>query len=237
MGGGHVGAATVSRHSRTMRLRAHVVGALGALGALVAISACAEDQPAPATPDAAFAALAASVRHDALEASASAEHLRAIDDAAQHGVVAPEAMRQALLAYGECLTDAGWEFTLDPATQGPPEFPTFAYTSTGPANGDATVMDTCWGVHAGALDTLYQNQPGLHQAADRIIEAHRADILACLREADIDIDDGATLDELKKAVALAFAGVDPDQPETPVEGWKHASCTGFGGLTPQHFVG
>jgi hypothetical protein len=66
------------------------------------------------------------------------------------------------------------------------------------------VGDKCVKKHSGYAELAYQRQPSVIAAKDAKFEAARPQVLACLREHAVAIDDDATRDEIDRAVSLLF---------------------------------
>lgn len=85
--------------------------------------------------------------------------------------------------------------------------------------------DACVREHSLYAEFAYQNQPIMAEAWDRAIEEARPQILACLREGGVQIDDDATTDELFQASEDLFTRLFILDAENEDPDFVSLSCT------------
>ena len=151
----------------------------------------------------AFREEAQSIRESAVEDGASDAQLAIIDAAAEDGLMSMERLLEARDAYAECLDSIG--FTLiDMGVQmnGGVAYPAYStQTSAGYDPDSSTAEDnlesTCMEQHFMSVDRLYQSQPLAVQAHDADFTRALPEIIPCLQDEGLAVDDEATVDEVK----------------------------------------
>lgn len=151
-----------------------------------------------------FAEQVARARVQALQEGASDAQLALLDRAEEEGAVSLAIARAALEGFFACLQDAGIGYT-DLGTASYGEFPRQLYTVSDGPSGEASLR--CYEQEFASIDGLYQTQPATLADIARQVMLRKDDIIVCLREAGISIEDDPTYDELHAALYLGIFGV------------------------------
>jgi hypothetical protein len=170
--------------------------------ALVVLAGCAAPRPSfsgPLDEEPPFSERAQQGLDDARASGASEEQLAILQGAVDTGEITFADASEAVLAFVECVNNAGGSAQYEVDDRG--AFPVPGYSVYVGEDGDADtgVVGECDKREDLWVNLLYQTQPNA-------IDAHNADfdkkspaLIACLIENGVAIEDDATRDELQRA--------------------------------------
>jgi hypothetical protein len=166
---------------------------------------CSSPTPHPTAAPGPFQVVVETAR----EGGASSSQLELLLAADAAGEVTFEQLRAAVDATFACLDSAGIQHS-ENVTQGPLPQLTYSFAS---ADGSSAVADSCINSHSMYVEWAYQTQPSAQELVDAAFDKKRDEIVACLRQMGIEIDDDASVDEIKRAASITA--------EEYESRWKH----------------
>ena len=198
---------------------------------LLALAGCSGGSPAPSTSGGAaereaYLTQLDSILESAKDDGASQAQIDLLSSTRALGYMPFDVAHQALMNFAACLADHGVKFReLD--ASGPADFPRLEYiVSVYDAQGD-TWRHTCDTQEYLKVDTAYQTQPRAIDARRQMLDLHRDEVLACLRDAGRPLPDDATPDEITQELYYAFFGFYPGSGDSAPSGFEGTDC-----LTP-----
>lgn len=178
--------------------------ALGISLVTLGIAACGPETAPSTSIDPAFALLMDQYIGEARASGASEAQLAALTDARATGDISYEVLNAAIEETFACFNEAGVRYRQD--TDNTQALPLIVYEFASPIEGNP-VADACIDKNSFFVESAYQNQPRWRAVLDGRIEANRGEILACLRERGIEIDDDATPAEITESTRLSLEEV------------------------------
>lgn len=171
-------------------------------------SACAtEEAEPPAGADPVFV----TVWEEADQAGASLQQLDLLSELSEQGEVKYSDVQRALTATFECLEAAGFFYYEMPyESVSGLLIPGYSFGKSGsdlPPE-DTRIADECIETHSFYVEKLYQIQPVAVEAEEQEFAGRRTEIVECLEAKGVEVDPGATRDEIYQA-AVSSAGFDP----------------------------
>lgn len=142
---------------------------------------------------------------------ASDEQIAQIDEYIDGREIPYSVVQEAFTRTDACLEAAGLESAINVSEVYPGYYSSdFMFRSKDGVTdeGDQDVGTACQDREVTYIGLLYDNQPGWIAARDAAFEARRPELLACLRDHGVAIEDDATYDEMmNSAVELLRSGV------------------------------
>lgn len=127
-------------------------------------------------------------------AEASPEQIAVLESAVDAGEISYRQLAELTEHTISCLEDAGVSVIREPDLEPAPGFRVPAYGHGEPL----AVADACINHNSFFAAMAYIGQPSYIELRDAALEAERPAVLACLRENGVEIDDDATLDEIRQ---------------------------------------
>lgn len=151
----------------------------------------------------------------ALETGASEEQLSAMREYQDGSPIPYSVLEDAVNRTFDCFDEAGIVYLPLEPIEPMPGFPVPQYgfnAGQGLTEEEAlTLGDQCADRESTWITVMYTQQPAYVEAQDAAFEETRAELVACLRDLGVDIDDDATRDEIEhEAVTLLITGVVPE---------------------------
>lgn len=176
-----------------------VRGVAGACGLVVLLAGCGKSSAPIASPPRSLDDLVAAALADARASGADASEIEALNDARDSGMVTAESYKAAQRRTLDCIAESGAMVT-DVVETEQSTLPVLdATVRAGPGMSDddlLATMDRCEARFSAALKGVYFQQPSSLEEWFARVEAHRAEVIACLRERGATIADDAPMDEL-----------------------------------------
>lgn len=141
------------------------------------------------------------------DSTVSDEQIAALENAAQTDAMSYQEMSVLLADTFACFDDAGVAYRVDPDREIVPGFVVPQYSVSADS---LDVADACQAAHSEYAFSAFQTQPVVIEAADQALESRRPQVLQCLRDQEVTVDDDATLEELRVMAWDVFMAV-PDQ--------------------------
>jgi hypothetical protein len=132
--------------------------------------------------------------------NAGVAQIAALKAAAAKGSMSYEELDALINDTIACFESSGVDYRREPDREIAPGLKMPAYGIGEPI----AVGDKCVAKYSGYAEAAYQTQPSAIEAKDAKFEAARPQVLACLREHGVAIDDVATRDEIERASILLF---------------------------------
>ncbi len=167
--------------------------------AAVLVAGCSSE-PSPAdSPPASFDGLIEAALDDARTSGADQSQIEALEVARAEGGVTAENYKAAQRRTLECMSESGATVTdiIETEQATLPVLDASVQAGAGMADDELlTLMDHCEVLYSAALKGVYFQQPSSLDEWFGRVEAHRSELLACLREHGATIPDDAPMDEL-----------------------------------------
>lgn len=184
------------------------------LGVVLGACAAEQDDATTVVPNDGFAA----VLEDAVAGGAGSRQLEVLEAAAETGSIAYEDVVALIHDTFSCFEGAGIGYVENPPTERVPGWlvPSYAFDAEVPGLTESQVLalaDACMVEHSMFTEFALQD-PVLHQEVrDAHLREQLPEVLACLRENGVAVDEDATPDEVRVA-ALDLLNATADAAET-----------------------
>lgn len=173
------------------------------------------------------------MRESAAEEGASDAQLAIIDAAIEDGLMSMERLLEARDAYAQCLEATGFSLIdMGVEVNGGVAYPMYAtQVSSGDSPEDSTAADNleraCMDQHFMFVDMLYQTQPIAAEASDVAFARALPQIIPCMQEAGVAVDDDATVDEVQTLLMEQMRAMSEDAGALPAA----FDCAADAGIT------
>lgn len=192
--------------------RALCVAVVGVSALMAAtLTACAPAKEVTPSPAGAYGEVFTLIRETAVANGASEEQLAELDRYADGGEIPFAVVSNAMDRTFACLDVKGISYASE-VYEIYPGYPVYDYSWSVPegltAEEARDLGDVCGDRESAFISSLYEQQAGFLEQRDALFESMRPDLLQCLHDHGVTVEDDATRDEMTQlAVELLRSGV------------------------------